>query len=144
MLCLPRRLSQKCHANRGKSLQFANKRRKREEKAACSDLLQLANFLRLAQALARFCKSGFLATNQKVGSSNLSGRATFLLFRLRAAAFANLLGSGPTAKRVALKTCETLDISLRTKMGRRRLPIAPAARATKTFACMLLLSSVQS
>ena len=43
------------------------------------NLRQLADSVRLATPLARFGKVVRTATNQKVGSSNLSGRATFLL-----------------------------------------------------------------
>jgi len=43
----------------------------------CSELSQLADFVRQAPALARFGEVDFAATNQKVGSSTLSGRATF-------------------------------------------------------------------
>ena len=71
-----RPLSRKCHARCGKAPQFSKQKRRRAEKVVCSDLLQPSDFPQLALALARFCKSDFPATNQKVGSSSLSGRAT--------------------------------------------------------------------
>jgi hypothetical protein len=48
----------------------------------CGNLPQLAEYVRLATPLARFGKIVRTATNQKVGSSNLSGRATFPIFLL--------------------------------------------------------------
>ena len=43
----------------------------------CGNLPQLADFVRLATPLARFGKIVRTASKQRVGSSNLPGRATF-------------------------------------------------------------------
>src|ERR1700746_886678 len=47
----------------------------RKEKVSCWNLPQLADSVRLATPLARFGKVVRTATNQRVGSSNLSGTA---------------------------------------------------------------------
>ncbi len=55
-------------------------KRQKAKKRGDSSLLRFSAtcyFPSVSAALARFSESGFLATNQKVGSSNLSGRATF-------------------------------------------------------------------
>ncbi len=54
----------------------ATKEGERKEKVSCWNLPQLADSVRLATPLARFGKVVRTATNQKVGSSNLSGRTT--------------------------------------------------------------------
>ena len=69
-----RRLSRNCHAKRGKWWQFANKKRRVQEKMSCQGSSQVTDFASLASALARFGKVGREATNQKVESSSPSGR----------------------------------------------------------------------
>ena len=60
--------------------QFANKRRTKKEEAACLDLLQFADYLRLAPAPARFGKLKSLAVNRRVvGSSPTWGAITYNL-----------------------------------------------------------------
>ena len=68
-------LSRKCHAKGGKRRQKCGKRQQRKEKAGCGNLPQLAEFVRLATPLARFGKVVRTASNQRVGSSSLPGRA---------------------------------------------------------------------
>src|SRR6267143_7222749 len=51
-----------------------------KEKVVYGNLLQLAESVRLATPLARFGKVVRTASKQRVGSSNLPGRATSLIF----------------------------------------------------------------
>src|SRR5258708_4292742 len=68
-------LSRKCHANHGKQPQFCGKWQQKKEKVVCGNLSQLAESVRLATPLARFGKIVRTASKQRVGSSNLPGRA---------------------------------------------------------------------
>jgi hypothetical protein len=74
-------LSRKCNANCRKRRQKYGKRQQRKEKAGCRNLPQVADSVRLATPLARFGKVDRTASNQRVGSSSLSGRATFISVR---------------------------------------------------------------
>src|SRR6266446_1767456 len=71
-------LSRKCHAKSGKRRQKCGKRQQMKEKVGCGNLPQLVEFVRLATPLARFGKVVRTASKQRVGSSNLPGRATYL------------------------------------------------------------------
>ena len=70
-------MSRKCHAKGGKRRQKCGKRQQMKEKVGCGNLPQLAEFVRLATPLARFGKVVRTASKQRVGSSNLPGRATY-------------------------------------------------------------------
>src|SRR6267143_492276 len=74
-------LSRRCNANYGKQRQECGKQQRRKEKADCGNSPQLAESVRLATPLARFGKAVRTASKQRVGSSNLPGRA-ILLFSL--------------------------------------------------------------
>jgi hypothetical protein len=74
-------LSRKCHASRGKQPQFCGKWQQKKEKVVCGNLLQLAEFVRLATPLARFGKTVRTASKQDVVGSNPTGRTTSLSFQ---------------------------------------------------------------